>query len=450
MITDKEKILMFEKYMRDKGKDEDVITYNLMVVKVLVTEVLVIFNQGLENIDTYSFEEFTDMIRVIDDYFGGREGIPRIMEAMQELTEFLKINKMIKGGKIAHYKRMFSNTEYYLDKYDMMTGKKDDTKDFIKNITTNKFSSLVINIIDEINVYDYPTIEIVDRILNDVPLENAENPNQVMLIIEALKDVNLLDIRNTQLETTKKGRNLSRLPIEERYAALLYLFLYRVDWEEVVKKAYGVNTSLDYEGIFSIIASVFKTKREVEINLQNLREIKEDEAPIEISKSEFRIARAEAMPYGNKIIDICFTGMGLFEIISSNAVRMVYKTSDFGFEIFKVVYKNMSYEIKDKIENISYLIKNRNLDMSEKLIIKFLSTYGSNSIMWDYLGQILLRKKKYISAYNILKYGYENSSKRGKVAKALLYHLVLCCRKLKTEDTVNYEEKLQNLEKVNQ
>lgn len=448
-MTEKEKILMFEKYMRDKGIDEDSINYNLTVVKLLVNEVLVIFDQTLENIDTYSFEEFTDMVRIIDEYLGGREGLPKMMEAMQELTDFLKFNKMIKGGKIAHYKRMFTNIEYYIDKYDMMTGRKDDTKDFIKNITVNSFSKYVIQLIDEINVYEYPTIEIIDRILNDVPLESNDNSNQVMIIIEALKSLDLLEAKNSQLEATKKGRNLSRLPIDERYAAILYLFINNLDWDEVIQNCYGVNTNTDYKCIFSILASVFRTKKEVEISLKYSDKMSEEEAAIEISTDKFRIARAEALPYGNKIIDICFSGMGLLDIMPLSAINMIYSTSDFGHEIFKLIYKDISFEIKIKVDTISYMIKNRNIEDAEKRILEFLSTYGGNSVMWDYLGQIMLRKKKYESAYAILKHGYEASTKRGKAAKALLYHLVLCCRKLKTEDMTSYEEKLQNLERVN-
>lgn len=440
---------MFEKYMREKGIDENSITYNLTVVKLLVKEVLVIFNQTLENIDTYSFEEFTDMTRIIDEHLGGRNGLPKVMEAMQELTEFLKINKMIKGGKIAHYKRMFSNIDYYIDKYDMMTGKRDDTKDFIKNITSNKFSHFVIQLIEDVNVYDFPTIEVIDRILNDVPLDSEDNNNQIVLIIEALKSLELLEIKNMQLETTKKGRNLSRLPIEERYAALLYLFIYNLNWDEVIQRCYGVNTVLDYKRIIGIMASVFKAKREVEVGLQYSNEKSEDEAAIELSTYRFRLARAEAMPYGSKMIDICFEGMGLFDIVPVSAIKMIYKTSDFGYEIFKFIYRNMSFEISNKVEAISYMIKNRNIEMAEKLILEFLATYGGNSVMWDYLGQIMLRKRKYETAYFVLKHGYETSTKRGKVAKALLYHLVLSCRKLKTDDVLSYEEKLQNLEKVN-
>jgi CRISPR/Cas system type I-B associated protein Csh2 (Cas7 group RAMP superfamily) len=52
-------------------------------------------------------------------------------------------------------------------------------------------------------------------------------------------------------------------------------------------------------------------------------------------------------------------------------------------------------------------------------------------------------------AYSVMKYGYENSSKRGKAANALLYHLVLCCKRLnKKEDIDIYEKKLQSIEKI--
>ncbi|MDF2673848.1 MAG: hypothetical protein K0R09_2113, partial [Clostridiales bacterium] len=69
-MTEKEKLLMFEKYMRDKNYSEERIRYNLMVVECLISQVLIVFEQGLESIDTYSFEEFTDMTKTIDEKLG--------------------------------------------------------------------------------------------------------------------------------------------------------------------------------------------------------------------------------------------------------------------------------------------------------------------------------------------------------------------------------------------
>ena len=116
-MTDKEKLMAFEKYMRDAGYDKDTIEFNLKVVKLLINRVLFFFQESLETIDSFCFEEFTDMITMIDSEFGGRDGISKILDAMMVLTEFLKVNKLIKGGKIAYYKKMFSDVNYYLDKF---------------------------------------------------------------------------------------------------------------------------------------------------------------------------------------------------------------------------------------------------------------------------------------------------------------------------------------------
>lgn len=448
-MTDKEKILSFEKYMRDIGYDEERISFNIMTVKLLVNKVLCYFDQTLDNIDTYSFEEFTDMVQLIDEYFGGRKGIPKMLDAMKDMTEFLKQNKFIKGGKIAYYKRMFSDVDYYFDKYDMMTGKKDDTKDFIKNVTTNRFSSMIIKLVDDINVYEFKTIDKIDKILNDVPFEKDDIDDNIPFLVTVLNNLKLLELRNGQIETTKKGRSISRLTAEERYGALLYLLLYEANWKEIAGCYEDVDQSIDFKDILYIFSTVFKEKKEVVIDIKNELNINEKDMLIEICSDRFRIARAESMPCGSKFIDICFEGMGLIEISHEKDGKIIYKTNDFGQDFFKFVYRSSTTFIKNEIESINHLIKKREYEDVEKSVIKFLATFGGNSIVWDYLGQILLLKKDYRTAYCVLKFAYENCVKRGKAAKSILYHLILCCRKLKlNEDIQAYEEKLQSLERA--
>lgn len=448
-MTEKEKLLMYEKYMRDKDYSEERIKYNLMVVECLISQVLIVFEQGLESIDTYSFEEFTDMTKTIDEKLGGREGISRILEAMRDLTDCLKINRLIKGGKIAHYKRMFSDTNYYIDKYDMMTGRKDDTKEYIKTITTNRFSSTIIKIADETNVYDFETLEKIEKILNDIPLESKELKDEIKLIKCMLTDLRLFEEKNGVMETTKKGRALSRLTVEERYGALTYLILYNVDWENVINHYIKYSEETDLKIITNILASIFYKKQEVIFDSNNKLELNEENILLEVSSERFRIARIETMPLGSMLLDVCFIGMGLLEVEAQANGNVIYRTTSFGQQIFKVIFKEHSWEMKNEIESVRYMIKNRMYEKAEIAILEYLSIYGENIVIWDYFGQLLLIKKKYKYAYIILKNAYENSSKRGKVAKSVLYHLVLCCRKLKLkEDIDNYEGLLQVLEKI--
>jgi TolA-binding protein len=105
--------------------------------------------------------------------------------------------------------------------------------------------------------------------------------------------------------------------------------------------------------------------------------------------------------------------------------------------------------MRNSIDTIRLMIKNRKYDKAEVKILEFLSTYGGNIVIWDYFGQLLLLKKNYKYAYVVLRNAYENSSKRGRTSKSVLYHLVLCCRKLKLKDDIeNYEELLQVMEKA--
>lgn len=446
-MTDSEKIMMFSKFMRDKKYSEEKVKYNLHVVNLLVSQVLFIFEQSLENIDTYCFEEFTDMVVLIDEELGGRDGIPKILEAMQELTEFLKVNKLIKGGKIAHYKRMFTDVKHYLDKYDMMTGRKDDTKEYIKSLLSDNFGFNVIKLVEDVNVYGFKTLDKIDKLLNDIPLSKRELED-ASIIKALLIDLNLLEEKGGQIDTTKKGRAISRLTAEERYGAIASLLFYRANWDSVFMLK-PMEQAIGFREILHIISSIFYKQKEVSISIDDFKKLNEEDILIEISKERFRIAKVEAHPFGYKIMDICFVGMGLLNIKSSDRGEVIYSATPLGENIFKVIFNQVSWFMRQELEGIKYLIKNKNYDEAEIDLLKFISTYGGNIVVWDYLGQLLLLKKSYKFAYSVLKYGYENSSKRGRAAKSALYHLVLCCRSLKLKDDVeNYEKLLQKIEKV--
>ncbi|EYE89242.1 hypothetical protein Q428_03570 [Fervidicella metallireducens AeB] len=315
-MTDKEKIILFENYLREKGYEEEKIKYNILVVKLLVQEVLYYFEENLENIDTYTFEEFTDMIRLIDDELGGRNGIAKILDCMLELTEFLKINKMIKGGKIAHYKRMFSNIDYYLDKYDMMTGRKDDTKEFLKRATDNKFSHNVIKLIEDVNVYEFKTMEYIDKILSDIPFSKKEYNDDINLLKRVLISLNLIDEKNGQIDVTKKGRTVSRLPVDEKYAAILFLLIFDTNWNKVIFDTFNMpENAFDYSEVIHLISTIFINKNDIIIDLNSIKDIKEDETLVEISRERFRLAKMEVTPYVDNIINICLIGMGILDVI---------------------------------------------------------------------------------------------------------------------------------------
>lgn len=441
-MTDKEKVIAFEKYMREKGLEEETIKYNLLVVKLLISRVLLYFQETLETIDSFTFEEFTDMVSVIDSDLGGREGIPKILDAMMELTEFLKQNKFIKGGKIAHYKRMFNNVDYYLEKYDRLTGKRDDTKDFIKEITSNSFSSFVIKNCEDVNNYGFKTMILLEKILNDIPLESYEKNEETEIFIKFLIYNNLVHYEKDVLEITKKGRALSRLDIDERYAGILYLMLFKTNWSLIVG-----NDNFDISKIKGILTSIFYNKEDVVINVKELIKVEEKNSIIEIATPRFRLASIEAMAKGGLILDLCFVNMGLLELSAKDG-QLIYKATKLGKEIYKNLYKDVLYEIKNKIEFISSIIRDRKYEKAESKIFEFLMIYGGNNVVWDYLGQIFMIYKKYEEAYTVLKYAYDTSSKRGKAVKTILYHLVLVARKLKLTDEIEaYEEKLTGFER---
>lgn len=456
-MDDREILVQFEKYMQEKKLPEDKIQYNVKVASLLSNEVLFIFEQDLATIDTYCFEEFTDMVRVIDNELGGREGIRTMLEAMLLMTEFLKENKWIRGGKIAYYRRMFSNTDYYLDKYDMMTGRKDDTKNFIKEISQNMLCNQIVNLIEEVNVYDFDTILKVDKLLGDVPFGKNGSDGVTDLLRCMLLDLKLLEMRDGTMITTKKGRAFSRLDIDCRYGALLFLILDRVDWNHVIRLSGIQNDSIDFVDFKNSIVTAFSGVPEVSINLTEMKSIPQELMFVEIASERFRIARAEAMTCGMQLLDIVFIGMGLIDFrtelggsTNASSNEVVYRTTELGQNILKLLQNEMSltWSMRDSIGSITLMVERKNYEEAEKEIVHFLSVYGGNIKVWSYLGQLLVIKKKYKQAYQVLKNAYEHSSKRGKTAKTVLYYLVMCCRKLKlVEDLKNYEYKLMTAEK---
>ena len=56
-MTDEEKIEKYREYMIERNYDDKIIEYNILVVKLLVNNVLYFFEENLESIDTYTFED---------------------------------------------------------------------------------------------------------------------------------------------------------------------------------------------------------------------------------------------------------------------------------------------------------------------------------------------------------------------------------------------------------
>jgi hypothetical protein len=257
---------------------------------------------------------------------------------------------------------MFSDLNYYLDKYDMMTGRKDDTKEYIKTITTNRFSASIIKIADETNVYDFDTLEKIEKILNDVPFENKELNDEIKLIKCILTDLRLFEEKNGAMETTKKGRALSRLTAEERYGALIYLILYNVDWINVMRLYINNTYEIDFKSIINILSSIFRKGKEIIVNVDSLKGLNEENILLEVSSDRFRIARIESMPLGHMLLNICFVGMGLLEMQVQTDANVIYRTNGFGQQIFMIIFNEHTWEMKNEKESIRYLIKNRKYD----------------------------------------------------------------------------------------
>lgn len=181
-----------------------------------------------------------------------------------------------------------------------------------------------------------------------------------------------------------------------------------------------------------MIVSMFYKTKELNINYDNIKKINSENSIIESSTDEFRMTKIENIHENKLIFNICFINMGLVEVSKCGKNSTTYNVTDLGQKIFNILYYDVAWDIRNIIDTIGYEIKNKSYSDAEKEIIKYLNVYGGNTAVWDYFGQILLVQRKYKYAYKILKYGYEKSSKRGKASKAALYHLVLCCRKLKS------------------
>jgi hypothetical protein len=438
--------MAYENYLRTKKMDDENVKYHLLVVRLLSSEVLVYFSEQLNTIDNYCFEEFTDKVNIINDKLGGREGIPRMLDSLLEFTEFLKQTRLIKGGKIAYYKRMFSDKVGCLDKYDRMTGKKDDSKEYIRSLVNTRFCSKVLEIVEDVNLYEFPTMNLVEKIINDVPMDKGEDDENAALLKGILDGAGFIQLKNGAVDITKKGRAFSRLDIDERYAILLHLLISRSNWDHTLWSHDRRISVEEFDSLIGAFSSVFSKNKELVIDMGIIKDFNSENAAIEIAKDRFRIARAEALSYGSIIIDMAFSGMGLIEISIGRGGDLIYRPSSFGSKVFYAIYIENSYGLKSSMDIIGIMIKRKEYERAEAEILNYLCTYGSSIVLWNYLGQLYLIKKEYKCAYNVLKYAYENSSKRGKAAKSVLYHLVLCCRKLNLkEDVESYEGKLQSM-----
>lgn len=447
-MSDKEKLLLFENYMRERNYAEQAIKFNLNVVKRLITSVLFVFQQSLEEIDTFSFEEFTDMIQLINEEFGGREGIPAMLDAMLSLTECLKENKLIKGGKIAYYKRMFSKKDYYLEKYDMLTGIRDDSKNYIKRLSEESVPKYFSKTVENFNMFDIRTIHIIDKFLDDIPFEENEKDEKFYIIKSFLIEMDLIEKRGGLLDTTKKGRSLSRLQIDQRYAVILYMMLYESKWKYIFEKIYRRISAEDIDTIRPTAASIFHENNAVVINRNN--EVSEKNIEfLEIASDEFRLRKVLQSQNNKLLFEIAYIDMGLIIKNTLEDGSEIFEASEYGKSIFKEINRMEYSSMKLGIEAIALLYGDKKYNMAEDRIINFTIRYGTNPQTLCFLGQIMIIRKRYEEAYEVLKFAYSSSSSRSKSARVILYYLVICCKKLNLgKDTESYEKKLRNLEKV--
>lgn len=431
-MRDQEKIVMFKEYMKQNGFDEKRIDFNLKVVTTFKNNILDYFDETLDNFDSFTFDEFTDKVNLIDDEFGGKEKIPLILNAMLDLTEFLKEYKFIKGGKIAYYKRMFTDVEYYLQKYDMLKGKKSEVKEIIKNYLDSEFVKKVIKLVESVYILDFKTMKLIDYLLNDVPISISCDNASINLVKDFLIRIDLLEVKNSSIGVTKLGRMVSRLEPEERYAIILNNIFNFEKWVEEEK-------FFNIRNLFYIIYSIFSFKEEV------LLSPNEEDNVFILSQDEFRLNYILRDDICKLYFETFLVGLGVFEPAAKNSVNKVSIT-DLGKNIFKIVTKDLNIIIKNKIEYIASLIKNKKLDEAENEIKNFLLTYGEYPIIWDLWGQVAILNGNYLKAYEFFKHAYETANKKSKLIKSVIYHLVICCKRLKKEEEIKlYESKLAEL-----
>ncbi|SEF90812.1 hypothetical protein SAMN05660865_01313 [Caloramator fervidus] len=417
-MQDKQKIELFKEYMIQNGFDRDRIEFNLKVVNSFVDNALCFFDKTLDTFDNFVFDEFTDKISLIDDEFGGREGIPLILNAMMDLTEFLKEKKFIKGGKIAYYRRMFSNSNYYLEKYDMLKGKKNEVKEVIKNYLNDDFIKRIIKILDNVYVLDFDTMKLIDSLLNDVPLNNVD-VKFVDFLKDILIDFEFLEAKNSFINATKLGRMISRLEPEERYAIIFY------------------NVFNKFRDFVYTLFSIFSKNDFIKITLKTNK----FDSFINLSDEE-RLSIALKGELNNIIFRLFFIGLGLIDE-DKNRGFVIYSLTNLGKSIFKVVANYFNTSLKENLQNINAYIKNRNYKEAEIAIKDFLIIFGKNIVVLDLLAQNFMLQKNFLQAYEVLKYAYDVSNKKSKYIKRVIYHLILCCKYLKRkEEEKIYETKL--------
>lgn len=427
-------ISLFKDYMEKENFPLDIVEYNIKVVMLLYNNILSPLNKELYDIDIYAIEEFTDRIDIIDNYLLGRKGIVMLLDALLVLTEFLKTKKLIKGGKIAYYRRIFINKDYYIDKYDSIKGKKDNVKEFIKKISKNKLSYLFTRLVEDINVHTFKTIVEVESSLDEGSTIEINST-----LYKMLEDINLIEKKGKKTIASKKGRALLRLDSEERYAAILYAFLYKVKWNEI-----NNNCKVDINELIAVTSSLFMKNDYLYREDFNLNTT---DKPLNFSNDNKRLNILLNCEMKSEIFDMVFINMG---IVNKNLMenKEVYSLTALGRNILKLLYTENEWFMKNKLDKINLLIKNKSFDELEKEIIYYIKIFGSNTVMWDYLGQLYILKKLYKEAYDILLYAYETSSKRGKDAKKSLSHLIICCRKLQFNiEEEKYEKKYRLIQR---
>lgn len=414
---------LFQDYMENNNMKTQEIDFNIKVINLLYVNVLKQNNKCFGDIDTYIFDEFTDRIDIFDKELGGREGIEKALSAMLVLTEFLKSRKMIKGGKIAYYRKIFRNKEYYLEKYDKAKGKNDSTKDFIKEVAKNKISYWFVRVVDQVNINSFYTLNRITEILDSIEIYE-EN-----ILTRILKSLDMIAPKGSKLIATKKGRAFLRLEAEEKYASLLYMFIYKVNWNKILKK------DINIAEIILTVSKIFKDNSLVEITEETVYE-----DVIALSRVDSRLNVLIEDKEIKEFLDIAFIGMGIIEReIELDSKK--YTISDFGKNIVRIFYNENKHLAKEKITNIETYIRNKDFDNLEKEILNFIRIFGENTLLFYYIGQIYMIKKKYREAYNILLYTY-NTSNNIKYSKKILTNIITCCRKLKfNKEEKFYEDK---------
>ncbi|MEG0128797.1 MAG: hypothetical protein RSA01_00160 [Clostridium sp.] len=420
----------FRSYMEGINLEKSQVDYNIKVMRTFLNTVLSPQGKDLDSIDIYAFEEFTDLTEVIDNDLGGKSGIGLILDAFLNLTEYLKINKIIKGGKIAYYRRIFTNKEYYLDKYEAIKGKKDGTREYIRKITKNRISQNIVRVLEDINTNEIKLLRDIENVL-DEEYENEAAPE----VIDLLKSIEFITYKGKRMVTTKKGRAILRLEPEERYAGILYAFIYEAIWFDSIKldKPYILKA-------ISSVSSIFQLDEDINILNYSI----DEEGYLVVCNNSYRLSRFLESSRNKLIFDVLFVGLGMVKKVNDQT----YSLTLIGSIILKLLSSESEAYLKYRLKRIDTLLKNKNYSNLESEILDFIVVFGESSTMIDYLGQILILKSKYKDAYKVLSYGYERAEMKSSRAKKILTHLIICCRKLEFKgEEGNYTKKLNLIDK---